>query len=113
MTAERAVELSQRLLEAVGIVGWSARIVRFTDYPKRFGLCSRSNKRIDLNWIYLTDDGEMRETIIHEVAHALIPDAERAKPGQDEHEFAAFRKSLCECARAFQKLESNVTSFGK
>jgi hypothetical protein len=83
MRADEAITLAFRTLIAVGKTDWTPRIVRFTDHPKRYGLSSSEHKRIDLNYLYLDDDKEIRETVAHEVGHALtVGDNDHGLPFQ-------------------------------
>jgi hypothetical protein len=79
MTAEKAIELTHRLLAAVGVVGFDVQVCPpewWTEYSERdqtvLGLCSIDFKLISLNQLCLDDTAEMLETIAHESAHALV-----------------------------------------
>jgi predicted SprT family Zn-dependent metalloprotease len=83
MKADEAIAHTERLLLKVGKWDWTVQVVPFTDYPDRFGAASSQRKCIDLNPVYLADEAEMRETIAHEVAHAMtVGDNEHGLPFQ-------------------------------
>jgi hypothetical protein len=103
MTAERAIAMTQNLLAAVGISGWTVSVVRFTDFPKRFGLTSRARRTIFLNWMYLHDDDEMRETIVHECTHVFAPGLP-CSPFDDKIATADFAAAFREVERAWEEL---------
>jgi len=48
-------------------------IEEFTDVPLRAGMHSSHERMITLSAFYLSDDAVMKDTVDHEVAHALAP----------------------------------------
>jgi hypothetical protein len=90
MTQEAARRITERLLGAFGLTGWSVRFVNFppmederrvidgiayTRPRRRLGLCSYRNQTIDLSIPHVEQDADhfVTETIAEEVAHALTP----------------------------------------
>src|ERR1700760_1168305 len=55
-----------------GLVGWT---FRFDNARRRFGSCRYGSKLITLSrpLVYLNDVEQVRDTILHEIAHALAP----------------------------------------
>lgn len=67
-----AQTLARQLMDQHGLAGWSFAWDRAR---RRFGSCNAHRRRITLS-MYLTrlnDEAEVRDTILHEVAHALAP----------------------------------------
>lgn len=63
--------LAQDLLDAHGLHGWEVRLDRAR---RRAGQCDEHNRRISVSR-YLMDlysEAEVRETLLHEIAHALV-----------------------------------------
>lgn len=73
MTLGRARQLAIRLMKQHKL--WPAWSFRFDRSKVRFGRCSYSTKEISLSQhlVELNDEEEVRETILHEIAHALAP----------------------------------------
>lgn len=76
MTREEATRMTKDLLNQVGLTGWH---VRLNNNPEsRFlGLCSHQDKCIILSGHHIDlhgygDDAELKNTIRHEVAHAVV-----------------------------------------
>jgi hypothetical protein len=72
MDLSQAGKLARELLDRHGLADWRFQWDRAR---RRFGSCSTTRKRITLS-IYLTklnDEAEVRDTILHEIAHALTP----------------------------------------
>lgn len=68
-----AVELMRE--HGLGGSGWS---VGFDSARRRFGQCDYQNRRISLSrhLVELNDETQVRDTILHEIAHALTPGAD-------------------------------------
>jgi hypothetical protein len=82
MRTDEAVALTHRMLTAVGVQRFVS-VEKFITHPKRYGTYCHDNRAIYLNEIYLDDDAEMRETVCHEVAHAMtVADREHGLPFQ-------------------------------
>jgi len=63
--------------------GW---VGRFDEAKKRFGMCSPGRKEISLSrpLVELNDEDEVRDTILHEIAHALADLEHGEACGHDE-----------------------------
>lgn len=71
MELHRAAELAERLLVEHGLAGWT---FAFDRARVRAGACHHHDRRITLS-PHLTlahDDAQVRETLLHEIAHALV-----------------------------------------
>jgi len=66
-----AIELASSLMQAHGLVGWR---VKLDHARRRAGQCDFSNKTISLSRLYIrhADQDHIRDTILHEIAHALV-----------------------------------------
>jgi predicted SprT family Zn-dependent metalloprotease len=73
---EAAQELALRLMREHGF-GGSGWTVGFDYAKRRFGYCSYTDKRISLSsyLVEMNDEAQVRDTILHEIAHALTPGA--------------------------------------
>jgi predicted SprT family Zn-dependent metalloprotease len=69
-----AANLAKSLMRQHGLVdaGWS---FKFDHARRRFGSCAPTLKRITLSrpLTFLNTEAEVRDTILHEIAHALTP----------------------------------------
>lgn len=64
--------LAAQLMKEHGLVGWKFRVD--TKTSRRRGCCKYSSRTISVSEWYLgSDDSMVRDTILHEIAHALIP----------------------------------------
>jgi predicted SprT family Zn-dependent metalloprotease len=72
MNLYAARDLARSLMAEHGLGGW---IFRFDHARRRFGSCAPTKKRITLSrpLTLLNDEAEVRDTILHEIAHALAP----------------------------------------
>lgn len=74
MNLHEAKELAEKLMRQHGITeqGWS---FQFDNAKRRFGRCSYRSKTISLSWnlTQLNTIKEVKDTILHEIAHALCP----------------------------------------
>jgi predicted SprT family Zn-dependent metalloprotease len=70
MDAWHAAELARQLMEQHGLACWE---FRFNRRRQSMGLCVYSTKRIELSLPFVrgNDEGLVRDTILHEIAHAL------------------------------------------
>ena len=69
-----ALVLARELVARHGLTGWS---VRLDHARRRFGCCHYSRKLITLSrpLVLLNEEAQVRDTILHEIAHALTPGA--------------------------------------
>jgi predicted SprT family Zn-dependent metalloprotease len=67
-----AQKLARQLMDRHGLSHWS---LGFDRAAKRFGMCNQTRKHISLSWklVMLNSEEEVRDTILHEIAHALTP----------------------------------------
>lgn len=72
MKLNEASTLARNLMDAHGLHDWS---LVFDRARTRFGLCVYGPKRIQLSrhLVKLNDEAQVRDTILHEIAHALVP----------------------------------------
>jgi predicted SprT family Zn-dependent metalloprotease len=72
MDLRSAEILAKSLMLQHGMTDWT---FRFDHARRRFGLCSTTRKLISLSahLVRLNDEPEVRDTILHEIAHALTP----------------------------------------
>jgi len=66
-----AIDLATELMDAHGLVGWR---IKLDHARRRAGQCDFTNKTISLSRLYVrhADIGHIRDTILHEIAHALV-----------------------------------------
>lgn len=74
MILHEARSLARSLLKRHGLTDWSFRFDRAT---RRFGSCRPGERAITLSapLTALNDEGHVRDTLLHEIAHALTPGA--------------------------------------
>jgi predicted SprT family Zn-dependent metalloprotease len=72
MDVEEAAGLARRLMDEHGLRHWQFRWDRAR---RRFGCCWQSRLLITLSrpLTALNDPAEVRDTLLHEIAHALVP----------------------------------------
>src|SRR3569832_903715 len=72
MNLYEAAHLARNLMSQHGLVAWS---FSFDHARRRFGRCDYTHKRITLSrpLTLLNNIDEVRDTILHEIAHALCP----------------------------------------
>lgn len=72
MDLPAAQHLAETLMAAHGLSDWS---FQFDRAARRFGSCRPDERVITLSWklTRLNDEAQVRETILHEIAHALAP----------------------------------------
>ena len=66
-----AINLATELMQAHGLVGWRFKL----DHARRrAGQCDYTHKTISLSRLYIrhADTDHIRDTILHEIAHALV-----------------------------------------
>lgn len=70
MTLYTAQQLGKQLMTENQLTGW---VFKFDNARKRFGYCDARNKVISLsqNLVSLNDEARVKNTILHEIAHAL------------------------------------------
>jgi predicted SprT family Zn-dependent metalloprotease len=80
MDTAAAAVLARQLMNAYGLEGWRFQFDRAT---RRFGLCDPCTQVISLSrpLTELNDVSEVRDTILHEIAHALTPRDARGSHG--------------------------------
>jgi len=72
MNLYAAREMARSLMAAHGLSGWA---FSFDHARRRFGSCAWGRRRISLSRVLtlLNSEEEVRDTILHEIAHALCP----------------------------------------
>jgi predicted SprT family Zn-dependent metalloprotease len=72
MNLHEASRLARQLISDHGLTNWT---FSFDHARRRFGRCDYTNRRITLSrsLTFLNDIDEVRDTILHEIAHALCP----------------------------------------
>ena len=74
MNAQDAKKLALELMEQRGLLtqGWE---FGFDSSKRRFGQCRCRRKQINLSFdlVCLNNESQVRDTILHEIAHALCP----------------------------------------
>lgn len=72
MNRTEALTLARQTLDAHGLHGWKAVID--TRPRKRLGQCRYRNREIGISAYHVTyhSDEDVRDTILHEIAHALV-----------------------------------------
>jgi predicted SprT family Zn-dependent metalloprotease len=88
MKTSDAAVLARQLMNAHGLEGWRFQFDRAT---RRFGLCDPRKQVISLSrpLTELNDVSEVRETLLHEIAHALTPRDARGSHGTQWRAMAA------------------------
>lgn len=71
MELVKAETLAKNLIKEHGLVLWS---FEFDNSKRRFGCCFHGRNRITLSksLVLLNDEARVRNTILHEIAHALV-----------------------------------------
>lgn len=71
MDLQAAVNLAKKLMSQHKLVGWKFRFVNSGEVQ---GSCNHLTKTITLDWPHteLSKEAEVRDTILHEIAHALV-----------------------------------------
>src|SRR5918993_2384857 len=72
MNLYEAAHLARSLMKEHGLDGWA---FGFDHARRRFGACNYTRRRITLSrpLVLLNGIDEVRDTILHEIAHALCP----------------------------------------
>lgn len=75
MNLYEAAHLARSLITEHGLAGWS---FAFDHARRRFGACNFTRRRITLSrpLVLLNGIDEVRDTVLHEIAHALCPPGE-------------------------------------
>ncbi|WP_170180904.1 SprT-like domain-containing protein [Antribacter gilvus] len=71
MDLARVSRTARELMDQHGLKGWT---FGFDDAMRRAGLCDHGRRRISLSapLARLYDEADVRETVLHEIAHALV-----------------------------------------
>ncbi len=71
MQTELAEKIAVELIDSYGLTGWS---FKFNKSKRMLGICKAGTKRIELSYAYVfkNDESHVRDTILHEIAHALV-----------------------------------------
>ena len=82
MNLDDARTLAITLLRQHGLTNWT---FRFDNARRRFGSCKYGSRQITLSrsLVYLNDVDQVRDTILHEIAHALTPGANHGPRWQE------------------------------
>jgi predicted SprT family Zn-dependent metalloprotease len=72
MNTAEAEQLAKSLMAEHGLAGWR---FKWSNAKRQFGVCEPLRRTIRLSqpMVELNDDAEVRDTILHEIAHALCP----------------------------------------
>ena len=72
MNLHEAQRLARQLMDKHGLADWS---FRFDRSRKRFGMCAAARRLISMSayLTHLNSEAKVRDTILHEIAHALEP----------------------------------------
>lgn len=72
MNLDVAASMARELMDQHGLAHWS---FKFDRAARRFGSCQFTRRTITLSWklTLLNDPDEVRDTVLHEIAHALAP----------------------------------------
>ena len=72
MRTDEVERLARELMDDHGLQAWR---FRFDRSKKRFGRCEYTGRKITLSrhLVALNDEDQCRDTILHEIAHALAP----------------------------------------
>jgi predicted SprT family Zn-dependent metalloprotease len=79
MKLEAAESMARQLMDQYGLRDWK---FKFDNAKCRFGVCRRRSKVVGLS-CYLTilnGEEQVRDTVLHEIAHALCPAGEHHGP---------------------------------
>jgi hypothetical protein len=100
---ENAAALARRLMDVHGLTGWS---IAFDNAKTRAGVCRPDRKQLGLSrpLTRLHDDDEVRDTVLHEIAHALVG----ARHGHDEVWRAKALQIGCSGSRCISSLNGAV-----
>ncbi|MFI7587086.1 SprT-like domain-containing protein [Spongisporangium articulatum] len=90
MEIESAGRLARGLMARHGLLGWS---LVFDNAKTRAGICRQDRRQIGLSRVLtaLHDEAEVRDTVLHEIAHALVG----VEHGHDEVWRAQARRIGC------------------
>lgn len=72
MDTQKCRELANELMTKHGLTDWT---FQFDESIRRFGYCHSRKKLISMSWklVSLNNETEVKDTILHEIAHALTP----------------------------------------
>ena len=79
MDISEARGLARELMDQHGLEDW---YLKFDNARKRFGVCRLRYKQIGLSKVLvaMNDEANVKDTILHEIAHALCPPREHHGP---------------------------------
>lgn len=71
MHLDSAKELAHDLMHLYGLTSWS---FKFNNTKRMLGICKAGSKRIELSaaYVYQNNEEHVRDTILHEIAHAIV-----------------------------------------
>lgn len=77
-----ALRLARSLLSDHGLSHWR---VAFSSAKRQFGLCDAAKREIRLSrhLVMLNNESRVRNTILHEIAHALTPGTAHGRPWRE------------------------------
>jgi len=102
MTLSQAQQLAESLMTHYGLKDWR---FQFDSAKRRFGACNYTRKQIRLSALLTQNNDEVRvkDTILHEIAHALTPGH-----GHDKVWKAKCREIGCSDERCFTSEDTNI-----
>ncbi|MBX9670071.1 MAG: SprT-like domain-containing protein [Candidatus Obscuribacterales bacterium] len=79
MQTELAQQIARQLMNSYGLGSWT---FRFNNSKRMLGICKSGDQSIELSraYVFKNDESHVRDTILHEIAHALVG----AEHGHDE-----------------------------
>lgn len=108
MQIEDARRLTSELMREHGLLelGWHYRIGKGT---RTLGTCSHSKKRITIMGPYIShaDEASVRETILHEIAHALVKPVRDPWTGRWDQHGAAWKAKCIEIGGSGERCGHN------
>jgi predicted SprT family Zn-dependent metalloprotease len=95
MTKAEIEQLARSLMQAHGLQPYWG--FRFDNRRRRFGVCSYQEHCISLSWpvCQVNSDADIRDTILHEIAHALTPGAEHGHVWKMQAQMIGARPVRC------------------
>lgn len=112
MRLGQAVELTVDLLKKHNLQKWSIEIDNSVSMS---GWCSKKQKIIGLSqiWIKVCNENEVRDTILHEIAHALVKESGHGKEWKTKAtEIGAIPKAKVD-RMLFMRVENKIRKLTK